>query len=254
MLRAQTVDGARVEWDFDGGRASDSLGYGGINVHWDSPGEKTVRIFVSHPDYSCTFDRATTTIVVKPAPELPEVRIVPTEQAQCGFSVLGLAPPPPGVKYVSDYGGAKVRLEDEWPEEFRYVVYPGDVPPPYRMTFRAVNDVGCESETATLIVDFDANIAETILRYRPPNVFTPNGDDVNPVYFLPGLQSGCAEYEMNIYDRWGMWVARINNAQPTWDGAVDGRPSPETVFVYVLKLKLFDGRETQKNGTITLLR
>ncbi|MCS7086044.1 MAG: lamin tail domain-containing protein, partial [Bacteroidia bacterium] len=106
MLRAETVAGARVRWDFDGGLADDSLGYGGVNVRWNDAGEKTVRIFVSHPDYPCASRDAETKIVVRPAPDAPTARLVPASQSSCGYAVVGVRPPPPGTTHILDFDGA----------------------------------------------------------------------------------------------------------------------------------------------------
>ncbi len=254
MLRAETVAGARIQWDFDGGTATDSLGYGGIAVFWNSPGEKRVRIAVSHPDFPCVSQRTETQVVVRPVPETPSARLVPSSESGCGYVVVAVAPAPDGIKHVVDFGGAGILTDSSQTDEIRYLVLAGAAPPPYRITFFAENGYACVSDTVELTADFDPEISEKILRYVPPNVFTPNGDPVNPVYFLPGLQSACAEYTMEIFDRWGMRVATIDEKNQTWNGEVNGRPAPESVFVYVLKIKLYDGRSAQKTGTITLLR
>lgn len=254
MLRAETIAGARILWDFDGGTAKDSVGYGGILVYWETPGEKKVRIAVSHPDYPCVAQRTESKIVVLPTPEAPVARNVPSAETGCGYALLGLQTAGHGEKHVIDFDGAKVVPDSSDAKETKFLVLAGNSPPPYRITFFAENEYGCVSDTVTLMADFDPDVSENILNYNPPNVFTPNGDAVNPVYFLPGLQSGCAEYTMEIFDRWGLRVAIINEQNPAWNGELNGRPAPESVFVYRLKIKLFDGRTTQKTGTITLLR
>lgn len=83
-----------------------------------------------------------------------------------------------------------------------------------------------------------------------PNVFSPNDDGLNDVFFIQGLP---LEFNLIIYNRWGYAVFETDNPDELWNGKVmnTGAPVAEGVYFYVLKR--LDTGEVQ-NGTISLFR
>ncbi len=83
-----------------------------------------------------------------------------------------------------------------------------------------------------------------------PNVFTPNGDQVNDVFgaFLPGG----TVLELSIWERWGEPV--FLDIATTWDGLINGLPAPSDVYVYRIRVRKANGEEVVRNGDVTLLR
>ncbi|MCK5787503.1 MAG: gliding motility-associated C-terminal domain-containing protein, partial [Chlamydiia bacterium] len=86
-----------------------------------------------------------------------------------------------------------------------------------------------------------------------PNIITPNGDDVNDKFKII-LKDSKEEFYLSfpnstliIYNRWGKKVFESNNYMNDWDGngAADG--------VYYWTLELEDGKETQMQGTVTIM-
>lgn len=61
-----------------------------------------------------------------------------------------------------------------------------------------------------------------------PNVFTPDGDDVNGLYFLD--TKNVVELEMTIFNRWGNVMFKSNDINGMWDGKVQGEPAAEGVY------------------------
>jgi gliding motility-associated-like protein len=53
-----------------------------------------------------------------------------------------------------------------------------------------------------------------------PNVFTPNGDDVNDVFFVNGLEnySAFGGVDLKVFNRWGNLVYEDSNYQNNWEG------------------------------------
>jgi gliding motility-associated-like protein len=84
-----------------------------------------------------------------------------------------------------------------------------------------------------------------------PNVFTPNGDGKNDVFRAYG--NAISTVDMKIFDQWGEAIFESTNLQG-WDGSYKGKQQPVGVYVYVIKLKLVDGREMLKKGSINLVR
>ncbi len=88
-----------------------------------------------------------------------------------------------------------------------------------------------------------------------PNVFTPNGDNVNDVFFIKA--TNLDEITMLIYDRWGHKVFDLvsDKGNLAWDGKNQfGKEVAEGTYFYIIKAKGKDGNSFEKNGTISLFR
>ena len=94
------------------------------------------------------------------------------------------------------------------------------------------------------------DIAEPII----PNVFTPNGNDVNE-YWRITLPIGSKLKELEVYNRWGNTVFTSGGTIKPWFGRTSsGEPCSEGVYFYVLKYTDAKGVEQKKNGYISLFR
>jgi gliding motility-associated-like protein len=88
-----------------------------------------------------------------------------------------------------------------------------------------------------------------------PNAFTPNGDGLNDEFIIV---SPCEEleFELLIFNRWGILVHQQSSGTPSWDGYFNGELTPG---VYVYKIN-YRGRsmagpvEGKESGTLTLIR
>ncbi len=58
---------------------------------------------------------------------------------------------------------------------------------------------------------------DNCIDYNLPNVFTPNGDNLND-YFRPDSYSFVEKVDMKIYSRWGDLVFRTDEPEINWDG------------------------------------
>lgn len=68
-----------------------------------------------------------------------------------------------------------------------------------------------------------------------PNVFSPNGDGINDVFAIKGLQPGD---EVAIYNRWGTKVFEFANINDGWDGRTTaGQKCSIGVYYYYVKRK-----------------
>lgn len=84
-----------------------------------------------------------------------------------------------------------------------------------------------------------------------PNVFTPNGDGNNDVFYI-FAQSGVRVLEFQVFNRIGEIVHA--GAYP-WDGNYKGKPSPPGVYVYLFKLGLYgDEQSILSKGSVTIIR
>lgn len=88
-----------------------------------------------------------------------------------------------------------------------------------------------------------------------PNIFSPNGDGNNDLFFLRA--SNLSEIEMMITDRWGKTVYELKSStgNVAWDGTnLQGKNCAEGVYLYTLKATGKDASKYDKKGTITLVR
>ena len=93
----------------------------------------------------------------------------------------------------------------------------------------------------------------------PPNVFSPNGDNINDVFFAGGSKSLVNIDEMQIFDRWGNLLYQGENLVPRvpssgWNGRADGEFCLPGVYVYLIKGRFLDGYVKTVSGDLTLLR
>ena len=99
------------------------------------------------------------------------------------------------------------------------------------------------------------NVEASNCEVEVPNIITPNGDGLNDAFKIMLTGEGAPEFYSSfpnstliIYNRWGKKVYESTNYQNEWDGEnlTDG--------VYFWNLFLADGKDTEMNGTITILR
>ncbi len=121
----------------------------------------------------------------------------------------------------------------------------------YEVIFK--NEFDCETRARVKIV-VDNNTEIYI-----PNVFSPNGDNINDRLTVFGGESIQEILEMRIYDRWGELVFenrnfQVNDLQAGWDGTMNGSKMNPGVFVYYARAKRIDGTEVTKVGDVTVVR
>lgn len=88
-----------------------------------------------------------------------------------------------------------------------------------------------------------------------PNVFTPNGDGINDVFFLK--VSNMTEINASIFDRWGRKVYELTSTTGNiaWDGTnMVGTKVAAGVYFYVIKGKGKDDKSYDTKGTINLYK
>ncbi len=91
-----------------------------------------------------------------------------------------------------------------------------------------------------------------------PNTFTPNGDQINDLFFAYGSDL-VSIVSMRIFDRWGeeiYFAENISALNPSqgWDGTYRGKLLNEGVYVYMIEVLLEEGVKQQINGNVTIIR
>lgn len=119
--------------------------------------------------------------------------------------------------------------------------------------------------TVRLLVNRNFSCADSIDKpvdleqYTPipivvPNVFTPNGDNINDVFEVKGIDPKCDKFEMRIYNRWGEKVFETKDAGYWWNGKNNHLPMPEGIYYYTLKVEDYKGKVTNRKGEVTIIR
>lgn len=92
-------------------------------------------------------------------------------------------------------------------------------------------------------------LVNTIYPFSIPNVFTPNGDGINDLYFI--TSSGLTEFSLIIVNRWGELVFETDDPNEGWDGTVNGNKCSDGVYFYSMKAKQ-NSNSIVKHGHLTL--
>ncbi len=76
-----------------------------------------------------------------------------------------------------------------------------------------------------------------------PKTVTANGDDINDVFIIEGIDNCGFVIELQIYNRWGAKIYESNNYQQDWGGTAHGSSIggsglvPTGTYYYVIKLR-----------------
>ncbi len=92
-----------------------------------------------------------------------------------------------------------------------------------------------------------------------PNVFSPNEDGVNDIFYVQGDDRVEQVDEFQVYNRWGEPVFEaynfpINDDQFGWDGTFRGDLMNSGVFVYYVTVTFKNGTTAQFKGDVILMR
>jgi gliding motility-associated-like protein len=117
----------------------------------------------------------------------------------------------------------------------------------FDITLQAFGGDGCTdtSSNTDAVKGFDDYFTGKL-----PNVFSPNGDNINDLFDVKVGQrlEQCTNVE--IYNRWGQLVFKSFGVSHQWDGKTfEGENCPDGVYFYVVEIN-----QTVYKGNVTLLR
>ena len=88
-----------------------------------------------------------------------------------------------------------------------------------------------------------------------PNVFTPNGDNLNETWRAITLSKCWLEWDCRVYNRWGQVVWSSNDPSETWNGSGTFSYVPDGVYTWTIRGKTFRSTKTvSMNGFVTVIR
>jgi gliding motility-associated-like protein len=135
--------------------------------------------------------------------------------------------------------------------------------PSYALSSTSVlNPIATPEETTTYTLTAEENgciLSDYITVYVSsdltiPNTFSPNGDDRNDTWVIPGIEAYPDNF-VKIFTRWGQEVYTTTgySATKAWDGTtLSSGKAAEGVYYYIIELN--DSEERVLKGTINLIR
>lgn len=110
-----------------------------------------------------------------------------------------------------------------------------------------VTTLGCDSSIITSL-----KLPEFV--FNPPNIFSPDNDLLNDLYFFPNTQ--ILNFTCSITNRWGVEVFLFQTINDTWNGinSTTGEPCSDGVYFISYSGTLYNGNPFQGQGTLQLIR
>lgn len=118
----------------------------------------------------------------------------------------------------------------------------------YDVVLYAIYDPNCYDSA---IVTINVNDIEVIF---VPDAFTPNGDNVNDVFYVYG--NSIVDFHMYIFDRWGEVIYESGDIAKGWDGTSKGHKIPDGVYSYRINYakKSDPTKKRTKIGSLSMLK
>ncbi len=106
---------------------------------------------------------------------------------------------------------------------------------------------GCLDTTSKII-----SVRELPSSILVPNVFTPNGDGSNDIFFIN--MTNIISLDCTIYDRWGVTLAHLTSPDQAWDGNTpSGKRASDGTYYYILKARGGDDKDYALTGFLMLI-
>lgn len=146
---------------------------------------------------------------------------------------------------------AKEKVTLEAPAGFAFYIWAGQKT---SSPFYEVNKAGYYSLTVEDIYGCTKSVNYSVVQYCKdiliPNAFSPNGDNVNDLWQVSGLESD-PQASIQIFNKYGNIIHATTGKTPFWDGNVKGNPVNVGVYYYLIKSKNIP---QALSGTITLIK
>ncbi|SER74864.1 gliding motility-associated C-terminal domain-containing protein [Pedobacter rhizosphaerae] len=106
----------------------------------------------------------------------------------------------------------------------------------------------CSSTNSVSSNTIDINIT-IVVKIKPANAFSPNGDGVNDLWQIADLKS-FSNCQVSIFNRYGNLVFFSKGYEHPWAGNYQGNTCPPGVYYYVINL---DGQQTL-TGSLSIIK
>lgn len=126
---------------------------------------------------------------------------------------------------------------------------PSPVASPLQTTTYAVtgtNEFNCSAEAAINV------FVDTNFEIFVPELFSPNGDNVNDVLLANAV--GAVIKEFRVYDRRGRELFVTDNENNGWNGSFNGSDQSMDSYIYFVVAELPTGEKITRKGSVQLVR
>jgi gliding motility-associated-like protein len=125
-------------------------------------------------------------------------------------------------------------------------------------SFTTTYDLLVWSEEGCLVTAYVKIELSRDIRIYIPNVFTPNGDNINDLFTVYAKQEVAKINRLLIFSRWGelIWQGTdfLPNGSVGWNGTFHEQPMSPGVFAWMCEIELIDGTKEVLSGDVTLIR
>lgn len=88
--------------------------------------------------------------------------------------------------------------------------------------------------------------------------FSPNGDNVNDIFYLQGSERIAQVKQLLIFDRWGNLLfdhrgGTINDVTQGWNGRFNDKIADAGTYVWIATIEFLDGKTAQFSGEVILV-
>ncbi len=205
---------------------------GAVNYIWQPSGNGSTNQFspststlytVTGIDANGCEETITTNIVVNSNP-IAELQAQPTITTSDSPEITFMNFCSGATLFTLDYGDGTVS-EGQLPPVFEHVYPYADGN--YQVVLLVENEFGCK-DSITIYIQVKGDEIFYI-----PNTFTPDGDEHNNI-FVPVFTNGFdpANFQLEIYNRWGELIFQSFNSNKGWDGFYNGKLSPVGTYVW----------------------
>ncbi|MDX1477903.1 MAG: gliding motility-associated C-terminal domain-containing protein [Saprospiraceae bacterium] len=239
-------DSAMLHWELGGAVVSGGNWPRAFTLEWPGPGEHEVSLWLE--DNGCVSDTLRTMVIIESPLESPQVvcvdedfhQIVVAWDAVPGAETY-LVSSTAGLTSISGTSAVISQLPDNTTIE---------------ITVTAVGPESCGAVATSLSCETREIIPP---RVYVPNVFSPNGDGVNDMFFVQANDEVGEVVSLRVYDRWGeLMFARksipVNIPETGWDGTFAGEAVPPGVYVYRVEVQTVTGETIVLTGDVTVMK
>lgn len=237
---------ATFAWDFAGGDTLPAAPPALFSITWPTAGQYEVQLVVT--DNGCPSEAVAVPVQVDAPLALPE----PVCEEEDYYTVTISWPPLSGAT-AYEVSASSGRVSTSGTTATVHQLEDGK---PVTITVVATGPTVCGPSQATIechTIPFIPPLAYV------PNVFSPDGDGLNDVFFVQTNEEIRSVSAMRVFDRWGdvlfeRFDALPNDPSAGWDGTFHGQPMNPDVFVYWIEVVTVKDVKMILAGDVTIVR
>jgi len=233
-------------WDFAGGDTLPAAPPALFSITWPTAGQYDVQLVVT--DNGCPSEVVAVPVQVDAPLALPQ----PVCEVEDYYTVTISWPPVAGATaYQVSASAGRVSTAGT-----TATIHQLEDGKPVTITVVATGPTVCGPSQATIecqTIPFIPPLAYV------PNVFSPDGDGLNDVFFVQTNEEIKSVSAMRVFDRWGdvlfeRFDALPNDPSAGWDGTFHGQPMNPDVFVYWIEVVTVKDVKMILSGDVTIVR